>query len=179
MFRQIFNWFFNDFWKVLGSLWAPKTMPNSMKKCTKKMNEFWKGFSWKMEPKWRPREAPGEPKWRPKWKNFVDISQPPPRSPPTPLQGLQKVAKIDQNGCQNGPKRSPRDPSRDAKRIQNGPKQSPRDPSRDVKGSQKGWEKTAQSGQEYEKNLLANPTIPLACSFPSWGPAVTPALRAQ
>ena len=90
-----------------------------------------------MTPKWRPREDPGEPKWSSKCNYFVDISQPPPRSPPTPLQGLEKVAKIDQHGCQNGPKWSPRDPPETPKGSKMDETKAPETPPETEKGAKR------------------------------------------
>ena len=39
--------------------------------------------------KWSSNGGPGDLKWRPKWRNFVDFSGSPPRSPPG--EGLGRV----------------------------------------------------------------------------------------
>ena len=50
--------FYNDFLKFWGGIWAPKSMPKSMKTCIKKLTDFWKVLFMKNKAKMDAQESP-------------------------------------------------------------------------------------------------------------------------
>ena len=71
-----------DFWSNFERFWEPFGLPNRCQNQWKNVSKNSLIFGRLFHEKWSQNGGPGDPKWRPKWRNFVDISQLPPRSPP-------------------------------------------------------------------------------------------------
>ena len=78
-----------DVWSNLKRFWEPFGLPNRCQNQWKNISNNSLIFGRLFHEKWSQNGGPGDPKWRPRWRNFVDISPPPPRSPPG--EGLGRV----------------------------------------------------------------------------------------